>query len=57
MLRIACVNSQVTDYSVSLVSGEYIVQFRAWYSQQAREGYISSALHHLQPALWRVLPR
>ena len=51
-----------TEYKVSSVENQFIVSFNGWFSESAREGYISAALKTLNPyddrhEVFSVIPR
>ncbi|XP_033626163.1 membrane-bound transcription factor site-1 protease-like [Asterias rubens] len=46
-----------TDFSTQLVSNEYIITFKRYYSQQTRLNFISAALRTIMSLSWSVKPR
>ncbi|XP_042225174.1 membrane-bound transcription factor site-1 protease-like [Homarus americanus] len=45
------------QYSSSIVENEYIVAFKGYYRQEARERFIQAALNESNVVRWQVLPR
>ncbi|XP_045605609.1 membrane-bound transcription factor site-1 protease [Procambarus clarkii] len=45
------------QYSSSIVENEYIVAFKGYYRQEARERFIEAALNESNVVRWEVLPR
>ncbi|XP_071545683.1 membrane-bound transcription factor site-1 protease [Panulirus ornatus] len=45
------------QYSSSIVENEYIIAFKGYYRQEARERFIEAALNESNVVRWEVLPR